>query len=211
MRAPVSLQAKFFATLFVALGITVLNGALAQDAAPAVSQSDADANPIDASIAPQSPSHFKRGSKSHTSKKSVIANSSGHAADHHHRSLLRANGEGVLRNSIGQPVRPTGADIKGTQLKNSEPTGLDGTFKDTSSVGNDGKETIRTATHRQGFVPLRAGGVTPRDPRLNTAMNPSIINGRDMVRPGSGASAIGGAAKNNSGVITGTGFRPSNP
>ena len=211
MRTLTALPARLFATLFALFGATILTAALAQDAAPAAGQSDTDANAIDTSITTQSPSHFKRGSKAHGPKKSVIANSAGHSSDHHYRNLLRANGAGVVRNSIAQPVRPMGADLKGTQLKSSQLAGLDGKFKDTSSVGNGGKETIGTATHRQGFVPLRAGGVTPHDPRVNTAMNPSIINGRDLVRPGSGASAIGGAAKNNSGIITGTGFRPGNP
>jgi len=210
MCAPKAVLARLFATLFVLFGATILSAALAQDAAPAASQSDADANPIDTSITTQPPSHFKRGSKGHGSKKSVVANSLGHSGGHH-RNLLRAKGVGVVRNSIGQPVRPAGADLKGTQLKGSEPAGLEGTFKNASPVENGGKETIGTASHRQGFIPLRAGGVTPRDPRLNTAMNPSTINGRDMVHPGSGASAIGGAVKNNSGAITGTGFRPGNP
>lgn len=211
MRTLTALPARLFATLFVLFGATILSAAFAQDAAPAASQSDADANPIDTSITTQSPSHFKRGSKAHGSKKSVIAKSSGHSGDRHYRNLLGPNAAGVVRNSIAQPVRAMGADLKGTQLKSSPLAGLDGKFRDTSSVGNGGKETVGTATHRQGFVPLRAGGVTPHDPRVNTAMNPSIINGRDLVRPGSGASAIGGAAKNNSGIITGTGFRPENP
>jgi hypothetical protein len=209
MRAPTSLLVRLFATLFVLFGATILSAALAQDAAPAASQSDADANPIDTSITTQPPSHFKRGSKGHASKKSVVANSLGHSGGHH-RNLLRANGVGVVRDSIGQ-VRPTVADLHGTQLRSSEPAGLNGTFRDTGSVKNGGKNTTGTAIHRQGFVPLRVGGVTPHDPRLNAAMNPSIINGRDMVRAGIRASAIGGPAKNNSGTITGTGFRPSNP
>ena len=46
---------------------------------------------------------------------------------------------------------------------------------------------------------------------LNTAMNHSIIGGRDMIRPGLGAGAIGGPAKNVAGVIGGNSFRPRHP
>jgi hypothetical protein len=104
MRAPTSLLVRLFATLFVLFGATILSAALAQDAAPAASQSDADANPIDTSITTQPPSHFKRGSKGHASKKSVVANSLGHSGGHH-RNLLRANGR---RQKFDRATRPAG-------------------------------------------------------------------------------------------------------
>jgi hypothetical protein len=42
-------------------------------------------------------------------------------------------------------------------------------------------------------------------------MNHSVISGRDMIRPGLGAGAIGGPAKNVAGVISGNSFRPRHP
>ncbi len=195
--------ASVFATAFAILGPPALTTALAQDPAPAPRQSDAGANPIDTSITTQSPSHFKRGPKTRGSKKSVIVNSAGHSSDHRQRNLLRANGVGAVRNSIGQPVRPTLAILQGTQPKSSGQAG---------PAGNGGKNAIENAPRQQGFVPLKVGGVTSHhDPRLRSALNPSIINGRDMTRAEKGASAIGGAAKSNSGVISGTGIRPHNP
>jgi hypothetical protein len=37
------------------------------------------------------------------------------------------------------------------------------------------------------------------------------INGTRMIRPGSGASVVGGAAKNGGGVINGTGIQSKQP
>ena len=124
---------------------------------------------------------------------------------------MRGSKVGVVRNAIGQPVHPTSNNIKATEVKASERTAIDGALKNTSSSGNGGTEAVGIDAHRQGFVPLRAGWAAPRDPRVNTAMNHSIISGRDMVRPGLGASAIGGPAKNVAGVINGSSFRPRHP
>jgi hypothetical protein len=146
-------------------------------------------------------------SKAHDWKKSKIARPSGNSRDGH-RTWTRAK-NGVVRNAIGQPTQRTSTGIKATDVKASEWAGVDGTPK--SPAGNGGTEAGGADTHRQGFVPLRAGGVTPQDPRINTAMNHSSISGRDMIRPGLGASAIGGVAKNNSGVISGIMFRPKHP
>lgn len=148
-------------------------------------------------------------SKAHDWKKSKIARPSGNSRDH--RTLMRGTKVGVVRNAIGQPIHPTSTDIKGTDVNASERAGVDGTQKNGSPPGNGGTEVGGIDSHRQGFVPLRASGVTPHDPRINTAINHSIIDGRDMVRPGLGASAIGGAGKNNLDVINGTNFRPRHP
>lgn len=164
-------------------------------------------NPIDTNMSVQGSFNSRRVLNTHNWKKREMTRRSGIPAEHR-RTLARANKDGVVRNAIGEPVHQTGANVKGTDVKASERAGVDGTPKNINLVGNGGAEAVGTDFHRQGFVPLRASGATPHDSPINTAMNHSIINGRDMVRPGSGTSRIGGAAKNNSGVISGTSFQP---
>ena len=170
--------------------------------------SGADFGPIDTRITMLGKPRFGR-SKAHGWKKSKIALPSGNSRDH--RTLMRGTKVGVVRNAIGQPIHQTSTDIKGTDVNASERAGVDGTQKNGGPPGNGGTEVGGIDSRRQGFVPLKASGVAPHDPRINTAINHSTIDGRDMVRPGLGASAIGGAAKNNSGVINGTNFRLRHP
>ncbi len=208
MSARASLLARFVASHLVLFG-AAMGAAWAEDAAPVANHTDADAAPIDTSIATQRPSHFRRELKSRDAKKYTIAHPSGNSGDR--RIRMRGSKVGVVRNAIGQPVHPTSNNIKATEVKASERTAIDDALKNTSSPGNGGTEAVGIDSHRQGFVPLRAGWAAPRDPRLNTAMNHSIIGGRDMIRPGLGAGAIGGPAKNVAGVIGGNSFRPRHP
>ncbi len=209
MSARAPLLASFFPVYLLLFGAVAVDSASAEDSAPVANHTDAEANPIDASITMQRPSHFRRGLKGHDWKKSKITRPSGNSRDGR-RAWTHAK-NGVVRNAIGLPVHPTSTDIKGTDVKASERAGVDGAPKSGSPAGNGGTEAGGIDTHRQGFVPLRAGGVTPHDPRTNTVMNHSIISGRDIVRPGLGAGAIGGPAKNVAGVISGNSFRPRHP
>jgi hypothetical protein len=210
MSARASLLASSVAVHLVLFGAAAVDPASAQDPAPVANHTAAEADPIDTSITTQRPSHFRRELKAHESKKSTITHPSGISGDHR-RTLMRGTKVGVVRNAIGQPVHQTSIDIRGAEVKASERTHVDGTLKDASPAGNGGTEAGGTDPHRQGFVPLREGWAAPRDPRLNTAMNHSIISGRDMVHPGAGSGALGGPAKNLAGVINGTSFRPRHP
>lgn len=209
MSARASLLARFLAAHLVLFGAAAKGAAWAEGTAPVANHTDAEAAPIDTSIATQRPSHFRRELKWRDAKKYTIAHPSGNSGDH--RTSIRGTNVGVVRNAIGQPVHSTSNDIKGTELKASERTAIDGALKNASSAGNVGTEAGGANSHRQGFVPLRANTAVPRDPQLNTAMNHSIIGGRDMIRPGLGAGAIGGPAKNVAGVIGGNSFRPRHP
>jgi len=206
---PAPLLTSFFAAALVVVGAAAVIPASAEDPGAGTDHTNADPTPIDTSITTQRPSHFRRGLKAHDSKKSTIARPSGNSGDR--RTLMRGSKVGVVRNAIGQSAHQTSTDIKGTNVKASERAGADGVPKTGSPAGNGGTEAGGIESHRQGFVPLRAGGVTSHDPRINMAMNHSSINGRDMVRPGSGAGVIGGPAKNVAGVISGTSFRPRHP
>jgi hypothetical protein len=169
-----------------------------------------DLGPIDTRITVLGKPRFGY-SKVHGWKKSKIVRPSGNSHDSH-RIWTRATTNGVVRNAIGLPVvRQMGADSRGTDIKGFEGSVVRGPPKSTSSPGNGGMEVPGADFHRQGFVPLGAGGVRLHDPPINTAINRSIISGRDMVRPGLGTSVIGGPAKNLAGGINGTNFRPRHP
>jgi hypothetical protein len=137
-----------------------------------------------------------------------IAHSSANSGDR--RILKRGTNVGVVRNAIGQPLQQTSTNVKGTPVEAAEPAGVDGMRKNGSPPGN-GPEPGGVDSNRQGFVPLRAGGVTPHDLRINTVINHSIIDGRDMIRPGSGTGGIGGPARTVAGGLSGTTFRTKHP
>ncbi len=208
MSARAPLLSSFLAAHLVLFGAAAVDLASAQDHAQVVNKADAEANPIDTSIATPRPAHFRPGRKAHDSKKSTIAHSSGDPGSY--RIFRRGTKAGVVRNAIGQPVERTITDNKATDVK-GERGGVGGVAKSGSWAGSGGPEADRIDSQRPAFVPLRAGRVTGHDPRTNAAINHSIINGRDMVRPGSGAGVIGGPAKNLAGVINGTNFRPRHP
>lgn len=210
MSARAPLLSSFLAAHLVLFGAAAMGAAWAEDTVPAANHTDAEASPIDTRIASKGPSNFRHELKARDTKKYAITHPSANSDDHR-RTLMRGARIGVVRNAIGQPVHQKGGDIKGAGVKAPERTHVDGTPKDASLAGNGGTEAGGIDSHRHGFVPLRAGGVTPHDPRTNTSMNHSIMSGRDMVRPGMGAGVIGGPAKNLAGVIDGTKFRPRHP
>jgi hypothetical protein len=203
-----SLPAKLLAAHVILFGGAAANAALAQDTAPDTSQIDTDANPIDTTITTQPPSHSKHGLKARSSKKFTSAHSSGNPP-HHYRNLLHGNAVSVVRNSIGQTVQ-INAYGKGIEPKAFERAAANGASGNTS-VATSGGAPAGIDSQHQGLVPLRARPAVPHDPRLSMAINRLIINGRDIIRRGVGAGAIGGAAKNNSGGISGTDFRLARP
>jgi hypothetical protein len=129
-------------------------------------------------------------------KKSKVVRPSGNLR--YGRNSMRGSKGGVLRNAIGLAV-----DVK-IPAVNDVPNSA-------QPAGNGERQAGRTDFHREGFAPVQVGVVRPHDSQINTAMNHSIVNGRDLVRPGSRSGAIGGAAKNDAGVIDGTSFRPRHP
>ena len=155
-------------------------------------------------------SRFGRAPKARDRKKQEIAPQSGNSADHH-RSYTSATKNGVVRNAIGLRVHQTSTENKRTDVKVFERLIVERTPRSTSPVGTGGMTAVGSDVPRQGFVPLAAGGgKSPQSP-INTAMKHSIIDGREMARPGSRSSVIGGAATNIAGGINGTNIRPRHP
>lgn len=165
--------------------------------------------PIDTSITVQAPAKSRHALKTPAGKNSKVAHPSGVSADR--KASARAAKHVVVRNAIGQPVHQTSADIRGTDVKASERVGVVAAPNNGAPSGKGGIKAVKTDFHSQGFVPLRTSVIAPHDPQINTATNHSIINGRDMVRPGLGAGVVGGPTKNVAGVINGTGYRPRHP
>ena len=147
-----------------------MGAAWAEDTAPVANHTDAEAAPIDTSIATQRPSHFRREPKWRDAKKYTIAHPSGNSGDH--RTSIRGTNVGVVRNAIGQPVHRRAPISREPSVKASERTAVDGALKNGSSAGNVGTEAGGIDSHRQGFVPLRADTAVPRDPRTQYGDEP---------------------------------------
>jgi len=209
--ARLPLLAKLLATQLVLLGAVAVNAASAQEFGPVEGQTDAGMGPIDTSLSIPGPSKSKHALKRHEWRRPKTAHASGNSSDRH-RNWTRGARVDVVRNAIGLPVHyRTKVDTKATDVKLPERPVVAGRPSNTGPVGNRGPHAVVPDLHRQGFVPLPAPAGRPHDPRINTALNHSMINGRDLVRPGSGSSAIGGAPRTFAGVINGTNFRPRHP
>jgi len=188
---------------------------------PAPSHDGASANqadngwgPLDTSITVQGPPKSRHGFKTFGRKQSNLfaAHPPGHSADHH-RLWTHGARVGAVRNAIGQPVHQHNADGKGNFKKGIEKAAVDATPKSSGAPANSAVGAVAPNPQHGVFVPLTsgsAGGGKPHDPRINTAVNHAVIDGRDRIRPGSG-SVIGGANKIAAGVIDGTNFHPRHP
>jgi hypothetical protein len=155
-------------------------------------------------------SRFGRAPKARDRKKQEIAPQSGKSADHR-RTSARPTKDGLVRNAVGLRVDQTSTENRRSDVKVFERPAGERTPKSTSPAGTGGVGAVGPDLPRQGSVPLAAGGGKPQQPPINTTMNHSIIDGRDMARLGSRSSVIGGASKNLAGGINGTSFRPRHP
>jgi hypothetical protein len=167
-------------------------------------------SPIDTRITVLGAPRFGRAPEARDRKKQEIARQSGTSADHR-RTSTGATKDRVLRNAIGLRVHQTSTENKRTDVKVFERLIVERTPRSTSPAGTGGMTAVGSDVPRQGFVPLAAGGGKPPQPPINTAMKHSIIDGREMARPGSRSSVIGGAATNIAGGINGTNFRHRHP
>jgi hypothetical protein len=83
-----------------------------------------------------------------------------------------------------------------------------GFFQSFVSPNGDGTPAAALTAEppHRSFVPLAARDGRLHSLPINTAMNHAYINGRDMVRAGSGAGVIGGPAKRVVGTISGSDY-----
>ncbi|HML08769.1 MAG TPA: hypothetical protein VK430_11670 [Xanthobacteraceae bacterium] len=210
VNARTPLLAKLLAVQLVMLGGAAVDAASAQDFAPVEVQTEGGTGPIDTNLSIPGPSKSRHSLKMHDWRGPKTVHASGNFSDRH-RNWTRGAWVGVMRNAIGLSVRQVKVDNKATDVKFIDRPVVEGRPNGTGPAGNRGVDAVAPDLHRRAFVPLPAVGGRPHDLRINTALNHSMINGRDMVRPGSGGSAIGGAPKIVAGVINGTNFRPRHP
>jgi len=185
-----------------------------QDGAASANQADNGWGPIDTSITVQGPPKSRHGFKTFDRKKAKIAVRPSQNLAAQHRTWTRGGKVGVVRNTIGLPVRQASTDNKAaSSQKGFEKAVVAGAPKSAGAAASGGGAAGGPDPHHRGFVPLASGSAgsgSSHDPRINMAINHPAIDGRDRVRPGS-SSVIGGANKIAAGVIDGTTFRPRHP
>jgi len=156
-----------------------------------------EVTPIDTRFTIGGARRSSRWLKAHDWKRFKAARTSGYLR--YGLNSARGTKGGVVRNAIGLAV-----EVKKPAINDFS--------KSTKPLGSGETQAGRTDFRREGFPPpAQTGAVRPHDALISTALNRSIVDGRDLVRPGSGSGAIGGAAKNVVGVIDGARFRPRHP
>jgi len=120
-----------------------------------------------------------------------------HVQDRVRAAFARAGSHGEIKNAIGGAAAPGPG---GVNTNAAEGVAV-------NSVGvtvhvHPGIPGTNTAEPKTGPVePVASAGT----------MNHSVVNGHDMIRPGSAAGAIGGPAKNTTGVLSGSMFHLRHP
>lgn len=175
--------------------------ALHGDTSASAKQNGTELSPIDTRITVVGAARSWRSSRDYNWKKRKVARPSGNLR--YGRTSARSAESSVVRNAIGLPVTHPSVEPKG-RFANEIP-------KSNVQPGSGGSETGGADLHRQGFIPLQAGGIKAQDFPINAALNHSIISGRDMIRQGSGAATIGGPVKRSAGLISGTNFQVRHP
>jgi hypothetical protein len=167
---------------------------------------ETEANPIDTRITVFSKPRPGHGLSWHDRKNMKLARPQKALGDHRPK-FARTNKDSVVRNALGQQLLPSKSPANNTEKKGFETTSA-GLPKNAGPGPNGG---VGPNLQHQGFVPALTRDGRLRDLPLNTTINHSIINGSAMGRPAVRVGAIGGAAKNVTGVINGTDFRPRHP
>lgn len=119
-----------------------------------------------------------------------------HVEDRVKAALARANGNATTKNAIGTAAAP--GMVGGGNAHAAEGV-------TTNAIG------MTVPVHP--VVPGANAGETKGAPNVaaSTAMNRPVINGRDMIRPGTATGVIGGPARNAVGVLNGTNFHIRQP
>jgi hypothetical protein len=183
--------------------------------------------PIDTRIAEQP--RFKKDGKTNARKKTTMRRPSNMARPLKNfagRQQLSGPGVagGMARDAVGMPMRDRAgaASANGVNAADGAKNAVGAMTMNavggaatnaangnaTNAIGVSGAVHLNaTGTNGQrGIVPVASNGaMSPNTVFKGTGRG---INGTAMGRPGSGTSAIGGAAKNVAGVINGTSFRP---
>jgi hypothetical protein len=166
-----------------------------------------EVNPIDTRIA-EPDRHPKKAVKNNR-KKAVISRQ----ANSGERQPARNPGAAldIERNAIG--IHPNAIGVTPKAAIGGAATSAVGSPVPNAAVAGPTKNAIgATAMNRPGVAGASIGHQgTALISAVGTTVPHASINGTRMIRPGSGASAVGGAAKNGGGVINGTGIQSKQP
>jgi hypothetical protein len=166
-----------------------------------------EVNPIDTRIA-EPDRHPKKAVKTNNRKKAVISRQ----ANSGERQPARNPGAalGIERNAIG--IHPNAIGVTPKAAIAGAATSAVGSPVPNAAVAGPTKNAIgATAINRPGVAANIGHQGTALISAVGTTVPHASINGTRMIRPGSGASAVGGAAKNGGGVINGTGIQSKQP
>jgi hypothetical protein len=167
-----------------------------------------EVNPIDTRIA-EPDRHPKKAVKTNNQRKAVISRQ----ANSGERQPVRNPGAAldIERNAIG--IHPNAIGVTPKAAIGGAATSAVGSPVPNAAVAGPTKNAIgATAMSRPGVAGASIGHQgTALISAVGTTVPPASINGTRMIRPGSGASAVGGAAKNGGGVINGTGIQSKQP
>jgi hypothetical protein len=160
-------------------------------------------NPIDTSNTITGPPPFARVPKKQ---------SAGVRKSWTHRSATFNKGatkRSLVRNAIGQPVKKANADHKGLPGKSDQPPTVNGIHVSTDPQATSGTRAAAPNLQPKPAIPLAWSLGRPHDqPPANLAPYREGLNGRIMIRVGTGTGTIGGGANINVGVLNGSSFHP---
>jgi hypothetical protein len=186
-------------------GIKGVTGGAARSGAK---DSGIEVNPVDTRIA-EPDRHPKKAVKTNNRKKAVMSRQ----ANSGERQPARNPGAAldIERNAIG--IHPNAIGVTPKAAIGGAATSAVGSPVPNAAVAGPTKNAIgATAMTRPGVAGASIGHQgTAVISAVGTTVPHSSINGTRMIRPGSGASAVGGAAKNGGGVINGTGIQSKQP
>jgi hypothetical protein len=181
-------------------GVKGVTGGAARSGAK---DSGIEVNPIDTRIA-EPDRRPKKAIKTYNWKKAVISRQ----ANSGERQPARNPGAalGSERNAIG--IDPDAIGVTPKAAIGGAATSAVGSPVPNAAVAGPTKNAIgATAMNRPGV----AGASIGHQGTALISVPHASINGTRMIRPGSGASVVGGAAKNGGGVINGTGIQSKQP
>lgn len=182
-----------------------IKGATGGGARSGAKDSGIEVNPIDTRIAEPD----RRPKKAVKANKAVISRQ----ANSGERRPARNPGAAldIERNAIG--IHPNAIGVTPKAAMGGAATSAVGSPVPNAAVAGPTKNAIgATAMTRPGVAGASIGHQgTALISAVGTTVPRASINGTRMIRPGSGASAVGGAARNGGGVINGTGIQSKQP
>jgi hypothetical protein len=177
-------------------------------ARPGAGSSGIESNPIDTRIAEPDP-RARKAFKLKERKRPIIARSANPGARQQPHNPGGA--PDIVRNAIG--IHPNAPGVTTKTATGGAATNAVGSPLPNAVAGGPTRNAIgATALNNPGVVGANIGHQgTGLVTSAGTAAPPAGINGTRMIRPGSGANAIGGATKNSAGTINGTGVQSRQP